>query len=174
MRSLFRTAGANTFCFEPKALACVHASPQVLAVTAPIAGVPHLFLCGHAPHSGKSMSIIQAWWSALSALPFLDGFRGRVILLVDANAQLGSIMSDSVGAHAGSPECFAGGCLREFCDAHAVVLPATKHNATGICDSSAREVTWYSPAGHSSRIDYIGVGPALSIRSTPCAPAMSP
>ena len=34
----FRTTGANKLCFEPKA----HAGPQVLAVTAPIAGVPHL------------------------------------------------------------------------------------------------------------------------------------
>ena len=154
----FRTASTSkALGFSPKTLTCVYASSQILAVSAPVAGTPHLFLCAHAPHSGKSKAIIQQWWEDLASLPFLPSFQGRLIFMIDANAQLGSIVSEAVGPHACSQECFAGRFLRELCEAREVMLPATHHNAAGQCHPIAQEPTWYSRAGHSSRIDYIGV-----------------
>ena len=149
-------AGDRT-CLDRRRLTCVFASSQVLAVTAEIARTTWLFICAHAPHSGKPKAAIDAWWDHFDCLPFLAQYAERIILFIDANARVGSVQSDSIGSHAADPEDHAGSRLRQWCDKHQVFIPSTFQDHRGNLDPEARDPTWISPAGHPSRIDYIGV-----------------
>ena len=78
-------------------------------------------------------------------------------MLLDANAQVGSIVSEAIGPHAQEPENSTGTIFREFLEAHSLCAPATFYGVCGECLHSASEPTWTSPRGFSRRIDYVVV-----------------
>ena len=140
----------------PEHVSCLHAEPSILVCAVHAPGLHLCCVSAHAPHSGNSPSGIQAWWRKLQGVIPIDA-KGRLLLLVDANARLGSVTSAGIDAHAGEEECVAGECLRELADVFQLWIPATCFDRKGRRDPSASEPTWVSPHGTLHRIDYIGV-----------------
>ena len=140
----------------PEHISCLHAEPSILVCAVHAPGLHLCCVSAHAPHSGNSPSSIQAWWRRLQGVIPKDA-KGRLLLLVDANARLGSVTSTGIDAHAGEEECPAGECLRELADKFQLWIPATCFDRTGRRDPSASEPTWVSPHGTLHRVDYIGV-----------------
>ena len=111
---------------------------------------------GHLPHTGRPVAEVTEWWSHLAAQKWFQN-AGAVIMLLDANAQVGSVGSDAVGPHAQEVENETGTLFREFMETHHLCAPATFHGVCGECAPQASEATWTSPRGFCRRIDYIVV-----------------
>ena len=105
--------------------------------------------CARAPHSGVDAAARELWWDELSRR-----FSGQpdVVLLVDANARLGSSVSKSVG---GGGRCqqedLSGSMFHRTLVELGLCVPAT----FGPVDSSA--FTWVANGGSTHRIDYAAV-----------------
>ena len=143
--------------FDAAHFQCVHAEAQILAVQV---RAPHLqLLCvsAHAPHSGSPAADVQQWWRQFAKASWLRGQQGRIAIFLDGNAQVGTVQSDAIGAHAADQETAAGAFMRDWADSFEVCFPATFCNASGACVPSAKEPTWFSPSGAGYRIDYVGI-----------------
>ena len=119
---------------------CVHAGPQLLAVEIRAPFLQCVCVVGHLPHTGRPIAEVQEWWRTLAAHSWFRG-AGAVVMFLDANAQVGSVVSEAVGSHA----------------QHSLCVPATFHGVCGECAPFAAEPTWTSPRGFSRRIDYVVV-----------------
>ncbi|CAE7479373.1 unnamed protein product, partial [Symbiodinium necroappetens] len=121
---------------------------------------PHLQIlcvCAHAPHSGQPLATINDWWKCFEQAPWLARHKGRIVLLIDSNAQLGSIVGDAVQGHAADEENTGGTFLRSWVEATDSFLPSTVCASDGQCVPNAREPTWFSPSGYGYRIDFVGL-----------------
>ena len=132
----------------------LHADPELLAVRIPCAGtMDFILVTGHAPHKGHPEAVKESWWAQLAAL--LQPYTGHswILLMLDANAALGSITTHGISDHAAADEDFNGEQLRALADALQLWLPST---FDGI--HSGPNVTWISPASkvpQGLRNDYI-------------------
>ena len=136
-------------CFRLSDFVVIFASPRVLVVRVTARCLQCTVVVAHAPHSGVDAAAREVWWDDLSVR--LAG-QTDVVLLVDANARVGSSVSRSVGC--------GGFCQQEdhsgFLFHRALVelglcVPAT----FGAVDSSA--FTWVANGGSAHRIDYVAV-----------------
>ncbi|OLQ06044.1 hypothetical protein AK812_SmicGene10691 [Symbiodinium microadriaticum] len=143
--------------FEASHFQCVHAEAQIIAVQVRAPHLQLLCISAHAPHSGSPAGDIQQWWRQLTQAPWLRGQQGRIAIFLDGNAQVGTVQSDAIGAHAADQETAAGAFMRDWADSFEVCFPATFYNVGGACVPSAKEPTWFSPSGAGYRIDYVGV-----------------
>ena len=141
-------------CLARQHCRCAHASPQLLAVEIRAPFFQCVCVVGHLPHTGRPVTEVQAWWAELASHAWFRS-AGAVIMLLDANAQLGSVVSEAVGPHAQEVENVAGTLFREFLEVNSLCAPATFHGVCGECIRSASEPTWTSPRGFSRRIDYM-------------------
>ena len=162
--------GLQPLFFERTHFTCVHSSHRLLVirVKAPLLDV--LVVSAHAPQSGHGAEAVEAWWHEFMRAPWLRLHQGRIIACIDANAQLGSVESQSVGRHAGVTETHAGSLLREWLDLAQAFLPATFYNQAGHCIPNAHEPTWISPSGCGYRIDYVALPVTWS--GHPCSPSV--
>ena len=137
----------------------IHQDPQLLVARAKVPGLGVFVLTvGHAPHSGHPWETKQAWWTKLRTT------LGKItescfhILMLDANAQVGSITSDAVGSFAQADEDENGSLLRNLADHLNNWLPSTFWHLGDPC-------TWYSPAAkqrQGRRLDFICIPSAWS------------
>ncbi|CAE7762521.1 unnamed protein product [Symbiodinium sp. CCMP2456] len=172
MQKPYGWAAGRPLMFDKSHFTCIHADSRCIAVQV---RAPHLrILCvsAHAPHSGHTADSLQAWWRTFEQAPWLRKHQGRTVLMVDANAQLGSVTSDSVGGHAADDETPNGSFLRSWVDAMEAFLPSTISDAHGRLVPNAREPTWFSPSGQGYRIDYVALPAAWS--TCRCCPATWP
>ena len=103
----------------------------------------------HAPHSGVDAAAREVWWDELSRR--LSG-QPDVVLLVGANARLGSSVSKSVGGGGMcQQEDLSGSMFHRTLVELGLCVPAT----FGPVDSSA--FTWVANGGSTHRIDYVAV-----------------
>ena len=135
---------------------CLHATPQLLAVEIRAPFFQRVCVVGHLPHTGRPLVEVMEWWGQLAAQKWFRG-AGAVIMLLDANAQVGSVSSEAVGSHAQEVENATGTLFREFMETHGLCAPATYFGVCGECVPQASEATWTSPRGFCRRIDYIVV-----------------
>ena len=103
----------------------------------------------HAPHSGVDVAVRSLWWEDLSRR--LAG-QPDVVLLVDADARLGSSVSAAVGSGGMcQQEDLSGAMFHRTLVELGLCVPAT----FGPLDESA--FTWVANGGASHRIDYVAV-----------------
>ena len=146
--------GANPLHILPEHVSCLHAEPTILVCAVHAPGLNLCCVSAHAPHSGNTHTEITGWWRRLAqAIP--KDAAGKLLLLIDANARVGSISAAGIGAHAKEEECHAGAHLRELADDLQMWLPATFADRKGLVDPCACEPTWVSPHGTMHRIDYV-------------------
>ena len=151
-----RAKGQSLF-FDRSHFTCVHADPRCIAVQVRAPHLQILCVCAHAPHSGQPLATISEWWRNFEQAPWLTRHKGRIVLLIDSNAQLGSIVGEAVQGHAADEENTGGTFLRSWVEATDSFLPSTVCDADGQCVPNAREPTWFSPSGHGYRIDFVGL-----------------
>ena len=154
-----RSPAGNLF-FAREHFSCFIAGPRLLGVRIQAPFFQATVIAAHAPHSGRSASVIKQWWRDLHAqIPATP--TDELFVLVDSNARLGSVPTEHVGVHAAQDECPGGSCLRDFLELRSLWAPATFFDSHGRCVPQAREPTWVSPNGPASRIDYILLPMAL-------------
>ena len=109
----------------------------------------HVCMYIYAPHSGVDVAIRSLWWEDLSRR--LAG-QPDVVLLVDADARLGSSVSAAVGSGGMcQQEDLSGAMFHRTLVELGLCVPAT----FGPLDESA--FTWVANGGASHRIDYVAV-----------------
>ena len=128
----------------------IHWSPRYVLVVRVIARCLRCTpVVAHAPHSGVDVAARSFWWDDLSRR--LAG-QLDVVLLVDANARLGSSVSASVGSGGMCQQGdLSGAMFHRTLVELGLCVPAT----FGPVDLSA--FTWVAIVGASHRIDYVAV-----------------
>ena len=90
----YASIDGKEYFFRQSDFVAIHASPRVLVVRVTARCLQCTVVVAHAPHSGVDAAARDLWWDDLSRR--LPG-QPDVVLLVDANARLGSSVSESVG-----------------------------------------------------------------------------
>ena len=93
--SPYASADGKDYCFGMSGFVAIFASPRVLVVHVTARCLQCTAVVAHAPHSGVNAADRDVWWDDLARR--LAG-QPDVVLLVDANARLGSSVSRSVGS----------------------------------------------------------------------------
>lgn len=106
-------------------LAVWHTSSTVLCVNCNHPALDCTFVVIYGPQSGKPSDEIHRWWKDLSMLLRHRPRGGPLVLLGDANAHVGSVVSEGIGDLAPEIEDIAGTALRACCDELDLVLPTT-------------------------------------------------
>ena len=137
---------------EQDDVALIASDPRFLILRLKTALVHTIIIAGHAPHTGAAASDLARWWEDLAQhIPSRYDLWPRV-LLVDANARVGSEPCQHIGPHQaeggnGKEEAFV-----QFVRKQGLFLPATFpacHSGDG--------GTWRHAQGTWSRNDYIGI-----------------
>ena len=156
----YASVDGKDFFFRQTDFVAVYASPRVLVVRVTARRLQCTVVVAHAPHSGVDVALRDAWWQDLSCR--LAG-QPDLVLLVDANARLGSSVSASVGA--------GGLCQREdssgaFFHRSLVELGLCVPATFGPLDTTA--FTWVANGGATHRIDYVAVPVAWDLCAREC------
>ena len=142
----------NEFYFQKKHCVVLFADPRSLYVKVCAPGINLLLCVWHAPHSMRPADERTRWWQEAERL--LCSFAksdDEVLLLMDANARVGSMPCQAIGSVGAEKETPNGTLLREFLESWRLFLPATAPVHTG------QDWTWTSPRGTHARIDYVAV-----------------
>ena len=146
--------------FQDSHFAIIHADPRALLIRVANPCLRTIIIAAHAPHSGNSQEALEAWWSDLSHL-IPDKYRAwSLVLMVDANANVGSDVSEQIGGHQAGRADAKSEPFVEFIHRHGLWLPAT-FETCHVGDGA----TWYHPNGSGKRIDFIGLPSAWVLTS---------
>ena len=145
-----------------------HTSPRMLLVTLSTPAVKLAVLSAHAPTSGSQLCDIAEFWNEVeSALDRHLRSDWPLVVGIDGNAKLGSVVSSDIGPLDADVENTSGSRLRSMASKYNLLVPSTfpKHH-------SGPSATWQGNAGQApQRIDYIMVSsPWVSDVSSRVAP----
>ena len=141
----YASVDGKEYFFRQSDVVAIHSSPRVLVVSVIARCLRCTLVVAHAPHSGVDVAARSLWWDGLSRR--LAG-QLDVVLLVDANARLGSSVSASVGSGGMcQQEDLSGAMFHRTLVELGLCVPAT----FGPVDLSA--FTWIANGGASHRID---------------------
>ena len=139
-----------------KVQSTIVASSRTIVVTMKIQDRARVLHCisAHAPHSGRPEEACAFWYEMLALVKNLESrFKAsEFLLLVDANAKVGSVMSTSIGQCYPEAESECGQMFRHFLEAAGLVATSTYFPI---------EFTWTGSRGHRSQIDYVVSSQAL-------------
>eukprot|EP00435_Cladocopium_sp_Y103_P037818 s2577_g10.t1 len=147
---------AKSFVFSDQALVIKHSHIRVLAqssrhlvVRFMPPGLRLLLVVGHVPCDG-GQSAAHDWWHCLSnSVP--STYRSwPCIMLLDANARVGSLTSDAIGDHQPDDENAAGAVMHQWLVDHHMFAPQTM-----AAYHSGPAATFVHSRGHEGRIDYV-------------------
>ena len=151
----YASIGGKDYCFRMSNFVAIFASPRVLVVRVIARCLQCTVVVAHAPHAGVDTADRDAWWDDLSRR--LAG-QPDVVLLVDANARLGSAVSGSVGDGGFSQqEDISGSMFHRTLVELGLCVPAT----FGPPESSA--ITCVANGGATHRIDYTYIHTSIHI-----------
>eukprot|EP00974_Lingulodinium_polyedra_P052160 5017916-Lingulodinium_polyedra.AAC.1 len=146
-------SGHRLGTFPSTSLHCLIAEPRILAVDVAAPHCNAVVVCYHAPHSGTTSEAREAWWTDLTArLQRLASSRD-IIFLGDANARVGSTLSQAVGPHDSQQENHAGALLHAAVSTLGLCIPST---LTDVCHSGSVR-TWHDNYGGFHRLDYVSL-----------------
>ena len=132
-------------------------SPRMLTAVLAVPGVRLEFCVGHVPHVvSEDDSGAKAWWREYINT---KGDAANVMLL-DANAKLGSLLSESVGDHQAERECKGGEEMHKRMEETNMCVPATFAD----CHQGEGK-TWRSTRGYMDRKDFVVVPKTWRSRS---------
>ena len=145
-------ADGRELFLQQKHCIALHADPRRLFVKICAPAINTLLCVWHAPHSMRPSNERVLWWQETEQiLRSLVKPDDEVILMLDANARVGSCQGPAVGLVGAEKESHNGTLLREFLEAWRLTLPATSPVHAG------QHWTWTSPHGTHARIDYVAV-----------------
>ena len=105
----------------------------------------------HAPSTASfPIAEVRDFWDARATEVIGRSQGADYLILCDANARLGNVISDYVGEHGAEDEGEAGELLHEFLTKVDALAPST-----WACWHHGPHHTWCSPHGSLSRIDYV-------------------
>ena len=136
-------------------LRIVATDPQYLLVRLCHDGLRLLFLVGHAPNCPTFDEATQFWSKLGKAIP--SSMRSwSLIVLVDANARVGSLPSNVLGPAGAEEENIAGECFHQWLFDNNLLLPQTfeQHH-------QGDHTTWTHSSGSTARLDYIAIDSTL-------------
>ena len=133
-------------------LAVWHTSSTVLGVHCAHPALLCTFVAIYGPQSGRSPDEIHLWWKDLLDLLRHRPKGGPLVLLGDANAHVGSVVSEGIGDLAPEIEDHAGTSLRECCEEMGLVIPTTFH-----AFHKGESSTYIGPRDSATRVDYIAL-----------------
>ena len=133
-------------------LAVWHTSSTVLCVNCNHPALACTFVVIYGPQSGKPSDEIQRWWKDLSMLLRHRPRGGPLVSLGDANAHVGSVVSEGIGDLAPEIEDIAGTALRACCDELDLVLPTTFQQF-----HRGESHTYIGPRDAATRVDYVAL-----------------
>ena len=145
----YASIDGKDYCFRQSDFVAIFASPRVLVVRITARCLQCTVVVAHAPHSGVDASARGLRWDDLSCRL---ARQPDVVMLVDADARLGSAVSKSVGSGGFcQQEDHSGSLFHRTLVELGLCVPAT----FGPVDSSA--FTWVANGGSTHRIDYVAV-----------------
>ena len=146
----FLVAGKPVLC-TPSCVSIVKAFPTLLVASLSLASLRLRVAVAHAPPS-DDLPRVHQWWQWLhSVMQGLPGPELPCIMMIDANARIGSHQSDAIGPHAMQQESVSGQYLRSMASLLKATIPQT-FETTAIPGPAH---TWSSKRGAIHRIDYL-------------------
>ena len=114
-------------------------------------GLRLLFLVGHAPNCPTIEEATHFWAQLSHAIP--NSMRSwPLIVMVDANARVGSLPSDVLGTAGAEEENIAGECFHQWLFDMNLLLPQTFDQY-----NQGDHTTWTHSSGSAARLDYIAI-----------------
>eukprot|EP00435_Cladocopium_sp_Y103_P013471 s2688_g3.t1 len=138
--------------FQKDHFAVVAATPRLLVLRVRTPVLKCLVIGAHAPHTGASESDIASWWLSVSAAVPAAYEKWDTILLVDANARVGSFPSQHVGSWQAEEDTTKSDSFVDFLERHELWLPATFESY-----QQGDGGTWKHPNGKWLRNDFIAL-----------------
>ena len=139
--------------FNPIQDVCVwHRDSRLLAASLCCGPLAIQVIVCYAPHRGKELQEIQAFWQAVDKLLAQCDSHTPVFLLGDFNCRLGSVTTAAVGDLNPDFEDPAGTACRLVCDKYHLCIPSTMRAL-----HKGESHTFTSHMGHRSRIDFIAI-----------------
>ena len=118
-----------------------------------IVRAPHLnmrVLVVHAPHQAAKDAHHEEWWNRVQNLVQHTAAHLPLIVLGDMNAKIGTVHSESVGAHGAEPENATGNLLHTFTLECRLWAPSTHAEV-----HEGPTHTWISSEGLKHRLDFV-------------------
>ena len=131
----------------------VAATPRLLVLKCTAPFFRTLLVCGHAPTSQAEENDIKQWWATLRTSLTTRYADWPQILMIDANARIGSLPSRAIGTFQSEEQDTGGHYFHEYVLSSDIWLPATfveQHQGPGETWRHPRTGRWY-------RGDYIGL-----------------
>ena len=136
----------------PHMLTVVHTEPTMLAITLSLGGFRLGLITGQAPTAGKPKRV-RAWWRRFHRIcAAVVNVAPCTVLLMDANARIGSKRTQHVGGTHADPQDVGGEGLHTSLEILGAFLPQTFPEHFG----QDTGYTWMSKQGRTSRNDYVG------------------
>ena len=154
----------------PKAAAGIfvlHSEPRRLIVKVCTSVGPLRFCVLHALGQPATDEEIAQWWDSTAELCASLAPEVPIVVLVDANARVGSLGSPAIGAKQAEEQDEPGGSFHEFLLGAGLALPATFFGADG------DGMTWQSNYGYRSRLDFVAC-PGVWLGSVVLAAVLPP
>lgn len=116
-----------------------------------------ILIVAHAP-ACPTFEDATAFWSALTAM-LPSAYRSwPLIAFLDANARVGSEVSDCIGPYGAVAENLAGECFHSWLHQHSMCLPQTDMEF-----HQGSHETWFHPSEVGARIDFIAIDQAMRV-----------
>ena len=143
-------------------ISTIPVSPRLLFVVIRVNGCLFLFVVAYGPQEDADSGEKNAFWCSMGSE--LTKVRNAypeaiVVLLIDANAKVGSITCSAIGGASADPENDNGGRLRLFC---------CEQELTIVNTFIGSGPTWSGLLGDRHRIDYLGLSTATVSRVRFC------
>ena len=109
-------------------------------------------LVAHGPFEGSRHTTPSAFWTSMGTLLASPGLARDVVVLTDANARVGSVLTESIGGFGAEQETEVGDIFHSFLLKHGLCLPSTFEEA-----HSGQHATWVGVHGVPHRLDYVAI-----------------
>ncbi|CAE7475133.1 CACNA1S [Symbiodinium sp. CCMP2456] len=134
--------------WERKCISVFHASPQILVVLSRVNGLDLAIVSAHAPPATSPEEVLDEWWGTLARILARIPSRFTLLQCIDANARFHPDPARRATLES-APICGNARRLRQ----HAFT---TEAEVTDLFSQSGKKlISWRSPAGQSSLLDYI-------------------
>ncbi|CAE7699183.1 unnamed protein product [Symbiodinium sp. CCMP2456] len=131
----------------------LHADPTCLIASASLGEIPLRILVAHSPHRVHPDDVKRAWWTRVHELCRVFSGASPWLLLLDANARVGSDNSQSVGPWQADTQDLNGDLFHQLLVYLGSWLPATFQS----CSVGDGNTLYQKRNGSLARSDYVGI-----------------
>ena len=125
LRIPYRSEGRTERCFRPTDFVVAFATPRELFVSCTAPGFECILIVAHAPHNGEKEEIRRQWWSELQQRIQCTRAGKDVVIMINANARLLALNTESVGDLGEQREDKNSPCFQELMESLQLFAPST-------------------------------------------------